>query len=375
LTVTRGRILFVFPSLPAAGGAERISAALVVGLRKRGYDTAVLTLKATGELFDALRARGVPVKCAAMESRFDVRGWRRTLSVDHFRPDAVVSRSVSAHVVAALLAARLRVPHVALEHAGAGLGLRRHQRMLVRTVARSISTVVAVSDTQLPELTRLGFDRDRIRIIANGIDPSALRPRGSRDDMRAALDLDEGAFVPLLVGHLRPEKRVDLFIRAVSLARREDERIRGLVAGDGSERTRLEREAAASGGAVRLLGARDDVPDLIAAADAVCLSSSVEAMPISLLEAMAGERPVVATRTGGIADVVVPGETGLLVAVGDEAAFARALLELAAHPARALALGRAGRERILARYTIGHTLDEYDRLLAAIISSATRMSR
>ena len=162
----------------------------------------------------------------------------------------------------------------------------------------------------------------------------------------------------MLVARLRPEKRIDVFIRAVQEARRRDPRIAGLVVGDGSERARLER-LARDDGAVRLTGHRFDVPDIIGAADAVCLSSNTEASPMTLLEAMAVGKPVIATEVGGIPEAVVEEQTGLLVPAGNPAAFATAVLRLAWDPALAERMGQAARERHRARFSIERMVAEY----------------
>ena len=131
------------------------------------------------------------------------------------------------------------------------------------------------------------------------------------------------------------------------------------MAGEGPERERLEQLAEGSG--VTLLGVRRDVLELIRAADAVCLPSEAEALPMSILEAMALERPVVATDVGGTAEQVVDGETGHLVPAGDADALRRALLALAADPARARELGAAGRRRQRERFSGEAMVDGYMR--------------
>jgi glycosyltransferase involved in cell wall biosynthesis len=110
---------------------------------------------------------------------------------------------------------------------------------------------------------------------------------------------------------------------------------------------------------VSLLGARRDVLQLVAGAGAVCLASEAEALPMSILEAMALARPVVATDVGGTPNQVLDGETGRLVPPGDSAAIVRALLELAADPARADAMGEAGRRRQRERFGGEAMVDGY----------------
>jgi glycosyltransferase involved in cell wall biosynthesis len=281
---------------------------------------------------------------------------RRTLAVAAgFRPDAVVTRGVSAQLVGEAIARRARAVHVYNEHTpltptGRLLPPRPHQRALTRLVARAIDEVVAVTTRQVPPLERLGYPSGRIEVVHNGVFERDV------EDVTPSAELD-GGFPVLCVARLQPEKRVDLFIEAVRAARRENDAIRGYVAGDGEERERLEELAGRNG--VTLLGARTDVLELVAAAGAVCLASEAEAMPMSLLEAMALGRPVIATDVGGNAELVRDGETGRLLPPGDGRAVARAMVELAGDPPRAEEMGAAGRRLQREHFTGEQMVDGY----------------
>ena len=341
------RLLFVCPDMDT-GGAERHWSTLIRGLAARGVDVHLLALAREGRLFGELQAAGVGTTFAAMSRRTDLRGLRRALRLADFCPDVVVSRGVSGQVVGAAIARRARASHAVNEHTPClpdgrllppALG---HQEVLTRLVAPRVHLVVAVTEAQVAPLAERGYRGDRIRVVPNGVFPQELRPRASRQAVRSALDLRPEDFAALSVAGLRPEKRVDTFVQAIALARRSDPRVRGLVAGTGRELERIRRLA---GEAVELLGEREDVPDLIEAADAVCLTSMAEALPMILLETMALARPVVASRVGGTPEAVVPGETGFLVEPGDEPGFAEALLELSADAGAGRRLGEAGRMR------------------------------
>ena len=177
--------------------------------------------------------------------------------------------------------------------------------------------------------------------------------------------MDEGDFAVLHVANLRPEKGVVAFVEAVSRARRQVPRLRGLLAGDGPQRAELEQLVAGREG-VRLLGSRGDVPDLIAACDAVCLLSEAEALPIGILEAMALGRPVVTTDVGGTSEAVAHAQTGLVVAPGDGEAATGALARLAAQPEWARELGERGRARQRERFDGEAMVEAYERALAEV---------
>jgi glycosyltransferase involved in cell wall biosynthesis len=341
------------------GGSERHWAVLIKELAARGEHVKLVALADTGPFFDDVAEAGIPAECLGLRRRTDPRGLRRALALAaEFGPDVVVTRGVSGQLVGEGIARRARAVHLYNEHtpltpAGRLVPARPHQRALTRVAARTIDHVVAVTGRQVPPLERLGYPAARMDVVPNGVferDVEGVQP---------SIELDGEGFTAICVAGLRPEKRVDLFIEAVRSARRENPAIRGYVAGEGPERERLEQLAEGSG--VELLGARRDVLELVAAAGVMCLPSEAEALPMSILEAMALGRPVVATDVGGTPDQVIDGETGHLVPPGDGAAVTRALLSLAEDPARAEEMGAAGRRLQRERYTGEAMVDGYER--------------
>jgi glycosyltransferase involved in cell wall biosynthesis len=341
------------------GGAERQWATLIRELAARGAAVSLLTLEGRGPFFEEVVARGLPAECLELRRRMDPRGLRRALAVgSEFRPDAVVSRGVNGQLVGEAIARRSRAVHVYNEHtpltpSGRLVPPRPHQRVLTRLVSRTVDDVVAVTERQVAPLRALGYPRERIEVVPNGVFAREV------EGIEPSPELDGDGFAVLCVAGLRPEKRVDLFIEAVASAHRENPAVRGYVAGEGRERERLERLAGDNG--VSLLGARRDVLSLVAAAGAVCLPSEAEALPMSLIEAMALARPVVATDVGGTRDLVLDGETGHLVPPGDGAAITLALLELAVDEKRARKMGAAGQRRQRERFTGAAMVDGYER--------------
>jgi len=187
--------------------------------------------------------------------------------------------------------------------------------------------------------------------------------------VRAELDLAEDDVLALLVATLRPEKRADVFVAAVRRAHAREPRLRGVIAGGGPQLAQVRSLVAETPEVVHVLGERSDVPDLLAAADVVCLTSSFEGLPMTVLEAMALSRPVVATRVGGIPDAVTDGRTGRLVPPGDTDAFAEALIELARVPALRRTMGEAASVDYRERYTLEAMAERYGELLGALVDS------
>jgi len=359
------RVLFVCPNLKA-GGAERQWALLAPCLAERGFHVRVMTLDGRGVYFEELLARGFPVACAGLRHRADPVGLARAVGLSGAHASAVVTRGVSAHLVGHVLARRRRAAHVITEHLGddpLGVrGLRPHQRALLAPVRPRADAVVAVSESQVGALVRAGYPAGAVRVIPSGVaaDPPVRDPAA----VRAELDVAPAAFLAVLVASLRPEKRSDVFVEQVAAAHALDPRVQGLVVGGGPDAASVATAAARSGGAVRMVGFRSDALDVMHAADVVCLTSAVEALPMSVLEAMSVARPVVATRVGGLPEVVEDGETGFLVPPGRPGEMAAALVALARDRRRAEGMGLAGRARQQRSFSIEAMTRGYEELLA-----------
>jgi len=366
--VTAARVLVICPTL-AVGGAERQISFLAPGLTSRGFDVEVATLKERGRFFDEIRRAGVETTHLGLRSRLDVRGSVRAYRLWRRRPDIVLTQGLDAHVLGHAVARRARAAHVAIEQGGPGLPRSRERRLLLRLVAPRVDAVVAVSSSQEAELRELGYRPDVIHVIANASDEPV--PARTRAVVRQELGLGERDVVVLLAAALRPEKRADVFVDALTLARDRNPDVRGVVAGGGPLLGDIRRQAGSAGDAVLVLGERADIADLMSAADVVCLSSDVEGVPLAALEAMALGCPLVATAVGGLREIVVPGRTGLLVPPNDFRALSEAVLELADDPSLRSELGAHARERFRANYHADQMIARYGGLLGRLVTKRT----
>ena len=165
----------------------------------------------------------------------------------------------------------------------------------------------------------------------------------------------------LFAGRLAEQKRIDDLLKALDLLQHVQPDLRTLIAGDGPLRTSLEQTAHAYDleGRVRFLGHREDVPRLMAAADLVVLPSAYEGLPNLVLEAMRFGKPVVATAAPGTTEVVVDGQTGVLVPVGDPPLLARAIRDVVRDPELARRLGEAGRARVDAAFRSETMIEQF----------------
>jgi sugar transferase (PEP-CTERM/EpsH1 system associated) len=223
---------------------------------------------------------------------------------------------------------------------------------------------------------RVGVPDRRVVQIINGVDIERFRPPvdGRRESLPGSPFEAPGLFVAGTVGRMMTVKAQPLlaraFVRALERQPALRDRLRLVMVGDGPLRAESQSVLDAAGVAhlAWLPGERADVPDVMRSLDAFVLPSLAEGISNTILEAMASGLAVLATRVGGNAELVVEGETGTLVPAGDVEALASGLIGLAGDPAKASAMGRAGRERVEQRFSLPAMVAAYqglyDRLLA-----------
>ncbi|HET8651175.1 MAG TPA: glycosyltransferase family 4 protein [Gaiellaceae bacterium] len=338
--------LLLLVTLAETGGAQSYVASLLPAV-VQDFDVAVAAY-GPGPLRDAAAEAGVrflPLRSL----RRPVRPWRDLAALVELtrllraeRPDILHASSSKAGVLGRVAAALARVPvriftahgWAFTAHTGLASALYRWADRLVRPL--TTVTVCVAEQQRAAGVSARTCDPERTVVIPNGVDVAGMpQARGAG-----------GRPVVVAVGRLSPPKDFLTLVRAlVELPRSSYE---ALIVGDGPDRLRVEDEIRALGLAdhVRLVGDRRDVPSLLAAADLFVLSSASEGMPMSVLEAMAAGLPVVASRVGGVPELVVDGETGLLVDPGRPDDLAAALLRLVRDARLRRRLGDAGRARV-----------------------------
>jgi len=242
-----------------------------------------------------------------------------------------------------------------------------------RALARITTRIVAITSGQKADLVDLGIaPSSKIVEIPLGLDLDHFRELPAREAALSALGLPrEGRYVAI-VARLVPIKDIPTFLRAFALVTESLPDVRGLVVGDGPERGAVERLAQNLGleRRCRFLGWRADLPNVYAASDVVALTSLNEGSPVSVIEAMASGRAVVATAVGGVPDVVSEA-TGILVPVGDRRGFADAIVSLLRDPDRRAELGRKGREVAIRRFGSDRLIADIDRLYMDLLGRRT----
>ena len=235
----------------------------------------------------------------------------------------------------------------------------RWQMLGQRTAYRFATTVVANSPAAARMLGQEGLAPASIAVIPNGVDLAACIARAPSPQLTRIIT----------VANLRPEKEHETLIAAAAALVRSYPHLRFQIVGDGPRRRELEDLVVARGLSkhVEFLGHRDDVPALLAKADAFVLPSRSEAFPNSVIEAMAAGLPVVATSVGGLLDLIDHDRTGLLVSPSDVDALTHALRFLIGNPAHAAALGQAAHAEIRQRYSFDRMVSAFENLYASTL--------
>jgi glycosyltransferase involved in cell wall biosynthesis len=338
------------------GGTQRQMIELLRRIDRRQFEVHPVCFHDDGPWTSRVTELGDPI------TRFPIHGFRRPATAHQL---VRFSRWCRQHDIAVVHAWDIysnifALPGAALARVPLRIGSRRGLggpppvRKLQTLACRAAHRMVANSRAAANQLIAQGVPEARIDLIPNGIDLSMFTiGRNNARPRKIAM-----------VARLWAEKRIDVLVAAVPrvLARYPD--VEFQIVGDGPCREQLLNQARESGVLphVTFLGHRDDVPVVLSSADVFVLASESEASPNVVLEAMAAGLPVVASRVGGIPELVADGVSGHLVPPADPNALATALLDLLDHPDRATAFGRAGRAHVEKHYSFERMVAQFETL-------------
>jgi glycosyltransferase involved in cell wall biosynthesis len=372
------------------GGPTLHVSYLSAGLRERGYET-ILVAGSVGQGEQSMayvaEELGVPVVTIPHLHReiSPVRDllatWRLARIMRVERPTILHTHTTKAGAVgraAALLAGRSRPPIIV--HTFHGHVLRGYFgrfwtgffRRLERLLARITDALVAVSPEVRDELVALGVaPASKFRVIRLGIElENRISPDGTaRAETRRVMGVADDRFLVGWIGRMTGVKRTDVLLKGFRALRDEGVDAVLCMVGDGPDRGAVE-ELAGELGIVRhclFAGYQEDVGPFFAAFDVFVLPSGNEGTPVTAIEALAGGCPVVATRVGGVPDVVEDGVDGFLVEPAAVQELAARLAELARDPELRTRMGAAGRERMQTRYSVDRLVDDVDRLYRELL--------
>lgn len=355
-------------------GAEILATEIALALDPERFESVLCSTRPSApEHVQRARSIGVEVLELRRRSKIDVWHWAPLLRLLRSgRVDVLHAHKIGSNLWASLFSPIVDVPVlIAHEHTWSFEGKPLRKFVDRELIARAASAFVAVSEDDRRKMIEIErIPAEKVRFVPNGI-PDGRVGDGAR--IRGELGIDPTAPVVGTVCALRPQKALDVTIEAIAQVVGEWPELRFVVVGDGPERGRLERHAAALEGRALFLGRRpnDTIPDLLAAMDVVVSSSTFEGTPLAVLEWMAAGRAIVATAVGGIPAILEDGVEALLVPPGDVAALASGLRRLLGDPSERLRLGAAARTRQQAEFRLDRTVASLEQLYVELFGEAT----
>ncbi|HXW13692.1 MAG TPA: glycosyltransferase family 4 protein [Terriglobia bacterium] len=321
------------------------------------------------ELYERAIARGVTAKTVHCGGRFDWRGVQAIRQIVRaHRIDVVHTHGYKADLYGYLAARREGRPVVATCHNWLAGGTKlAFYNFLDRIVLRRFDALGAVSDVIAEKLVSFGVQRERIRVIANGIDIRAFASASAAtpDPTRAP-----GEHILGIIGRLDLQKGFEYLLRAVANLRSSFPGLSLLIVGEGPDRGKIEELVSHHGltGHVMMTGRQTDMPKIYNSFDIFVLPSLNEGLPMTLLEAMAAGKAIIATRVGAVPQVVTDGVTGLLVEPGDVTSLKGAISQLLYDPDRCRQLGRNAQAHVMEHYSAAAMAQKYHEMYAQVLA-------
>jgi glycosyltransferase involved in cell wall biosynthesis len=379
-----------YPPYPC-GGAERQAQAIAESLAAQGWRMQVLTRHLKGMRKQEL-LNGVQVRRLWASTIPKTQSALLTFNLLYHlllapRGQIIHINQMYRDIVPALIARRLRGSPIVISLHGGGQGqyadvgrlLRKPDGRLMLRLSRWADCLVSLSQQITQELLEQGFDRERIVEIPNGVDTQRFTPVSAQEKARLRRELHLPTDGPLViyVGRLHPQKGVETLIRAWQAVIQAQPRAYLLLAGQGPEHERPDRERLRQlaadlglGASLHFLGHVEPVLPYLQAADVFVLPSFFEGLSIALLEAMACALAVVTTNIGGTREVVRPGVDGLMIEPGDVPALAAALGRVLGDAALAQKLGTEARSRVETQYAADLYIARYKALYIRLAGAA-----
>jgi len=371
VTLSSRKIIFLTTSLSLAGAQTQL-VQLAIALKKRGLCVKIVSMLSLQSVFPELNEYGIPTYSLDMQrGKIDFSALFRLVKIlrrDHF--DILHCHMVHANLLGRIV--RLFVPIPVVVSTAHNIYEGGWERNLwYRLTDFLCDMTTQVSNVGLKRYIELKMvNPKKAMFIPNGVNMEVFKRNtdiGNRE--RVILDIAH-CFVWLAVGRLDKAKDYPNMINAFAIFCRNVSNSVLLIAGDGDLRSDIEMLVKKLDimDKVRFLGLRQDIPNLMSAADAYVMSSAWEGMPCVLLEALACELPVVTTEVGGIREIIKEGETGFLVEPGHPERLASVMMEVAKLPVeKRLEMGQAGRRYVKEAYNLENIVDEWEELYLKLI--------
>jgi len=343
------------------GGAEKVLVNLVGQLSKGRYHP-IVCLRKKGWLSDQLREHRFETLIIPQDGYVNSRWFgqlREIVRVEQI--DVIHAHEFAMNSYGSILSGLTGVPVITTVHGKSYYHEKWRRRIAYRLIARWSKMVAVSEDIRNFLITRVGIKADQVMTIRNGIDVNSYIVPVDED---GAPEKERQEYVIGTVGSLYPVKGHTYLLKALAIVLKTHPDVVCKIAGQGHLMSQLQAEAADLGIANRatFLGLRDDIPQYLQSIDVFVLPSLSEGLPLSVLEAMAAGKPVIATNVGGVSEVVQDQRTGFVVPPKDPETMANRILQVMADRAMAERLGRAGREKVERDFSLDTMTQQYEAL-------------
>jgi len=371
------KILFVITS-SGIGGAEKVLYHTSTLLDPERYTSSICSLKEKGQIARQAETAGIAVHSLTMADGERAFGWisslaalfRLTRYLVKVRPTIVHSFLFRANIISRIAAFLARVPIIISSVRVMG-GEKDYYHRIEKVTSFMVDHYVTVSDSVKEHLIhKANILPGKITTIYNGVSPNGKKSRGECS-ASGHFGLGPHDRVVLSVGRLHRQKGYDCLIRATATVKREVSTVKVLIVGEGEGENDLKNlvKSLDLSKEVIFTGLCLDVGKLYNFTSLFVLPSLWEGMPNAVLEAMAAAKPVVATRVGGVPELVVDGETGILVPPENPEALARAIADLLQNREQANRMGSAGRIRVQEHFSLTEMVAKTDRLYQKLLNA------
>lgn len=369
------KIVYVITST-GVGGAEKILYHTATGMDCNRYEISVCSLKKKGVIAEELAKRGIEVHCLHMANKEGFIGWFSSAMalfkllpyLRSLRPEIVHSFLFRANILARIAGFLAGVPIVISSIRVMG-GEKRYYHYLERITSFMVNHYLTVSESVKKYVIQNSkIPVKKISVIYNGMD--IKRDHYLQEhEVKKPFAIEDGDRILVTVGRLHKQKGHCFLFQAVSKIQKEISSVKLIVVGEGEEGNNLKNLAESLDLTDNIIfaGLRDDVEKILPMAEIFVLPSLWEGMPNVLLEAMNAGNPVIATKVGGIPELVLHGKTGILVPPNDSNALAKAIVNLLHHKLQAKKMGEAGRTRVEEHFTISKTVVETESIYQKLL--------
>ena len=369
------KILYIITS-SGIGGAEKILYYTATGLDYNKYDVSVCSLKNKGEIARALEKQGIEVCCLHMGGRESFLGCLSSIIalirlfpyLVRIRPTIVHSFLFRANILARIAGYLTGIPIIISSVRVMG-GEKKYFHYVEMITSFMVDHYVTVSESvKRYIIDKSKISAEKISVIYNGVNIKS-QDNSYEQNPKMPFKIEDKDRILMTVGRLHKQKGHCYLIQAVSKVRKEFPKVKLLVIGEGEEENNLKKLVKSLDlmNEVIFAGLSSDMERILPMAELFILPSLWEGLPNALLEAMAAGKPVVATKVGGIPEIVVHGETGVLIPPRDTDALAIAIIDLLQNRLKAKDMGEAGRIRAGKRFSIYKMIEKTENLYQELL--------